>query len=94
MLYFRKVLTPIQYAAVFGFGVLGIFFATVLYQEIHIPYVSTQKLVLPCEDPKPGSWLEFFGEFLKFLSRTFFTIDIFSRVVEYVCASSEFLEIF
>ena len=63
MLYFRKVLTPVQYAAVFGFGVLGIFFATVLYQEIHIPYVSTQKLVLPCEDPKPGSWLEFFGEF-------------------------------
>jgi len=60
----RKVLTPIQYAAVFGFGVLGIFFATVLYQEIHIPYVSTQKLILPCGDPTPGSWLEFFVELL------------------------------
>jgi len=60
----RKVLTPVQYGVVFGIGVLSIFFATVLYQEIHIPYVSTQKLVLPCEDPKSGSWLEFFVELL------------------------------
>ena len=61
---FRKILTPVQFAAVYGFGVWNIFIATTLYQEIHIPFVSSQKLVLPCETPTPGSWLEYLGELL------------------------------
>ena len=62
--FLRKILTPVQFAAVYGFGVWNIFIATTLYQEIHIPFVSSQKLVLPCETPTPGSWLEYLGELL------------------------------
>jgi hypothetical protein len=42
---------------------VGMFLATVLSQEVHIPFVSTQKLVIPCEAPEPGSWLELIGKF-------------------------------
>ena len=51
-------MSPLQFNLVFVTGTLGIFFATVLYQEVHIPFVSTQKLIIPCPPPPPGSTLE------------------------------------
>ena len=62
----RKIMTPFQFNAVFLTGTLGIFFATVLFQEVHIPFVSTQKLIIPCTHPEPGTLLETLGKYFLF----------------------------
>ncbi|CBY18433.1 unnamed protein product [Oikopleura dioica] len=41
-------------------SVVGILILTVMMQEYHIPYVSTQKLFIPCEKPEESS-LEFWA---------------------------------
>ena len=38
--------------------------ATVIVQEVHIPVVSTQRLILPCPAAAPGSLLESVGDAL------------------------------
>ena len=53
----RRIITGTEFGVVFGGCVLGILVLTVLLQEVHIPYVSTQRLVLPCPEPAQGSWL-------------------------------------
>ena len=53
-----------QFNLVYLTGVFAVFFGTVLFQEVHIPYVSTQKLIIPCDKPEAGSWLEFLGELM------------------------------
>ena len=84
-------MTPVQFAAVYGFGVWNIFIATTLYQEIHIPFVSSQKLVLPCETPMPGSWLEYLGESLSMLPWTRTAIRSVSAGPQTIHFSKDFL---
>lgn len=60
----RKVVDNFQFTMIFVVFCVGMFLATVLSQEVHIPFVSTQKLVIPCEAPEPGSWLELIVPFL------------------------------
>ncbi|CBY31840.1 unnamed protein product [Oikopleura dioica] len=56
----RKICTNKQ-LNLYGVGsVVGILILTVMMQEYHIPYVSTQKLFIPCEKPEESS-LEFWA---------------------------------
>ena len=55
-LYLRQILTAWQ----FGMGVMSsallTLTVTVLQQEVYLPYVSTQRIYLPCIEPEPGTW--------------------------------------
>jgi hypothetical protein len=53
----RRILTQVEFGLVFGVCVFGILISTVLSQEVHIPVVTTQRLLLPCPEPPPGTWL-------------------------------------
>jgi hypothetical protein len=54
----RKMITGTEFGLIFGVGVIGILVLTVLSQEVHIPFVSTQRLMIPCPPAQPGSWLK------------------------------------
>ncbi len=54
----RKMITGKEFGVIFGIGVIGILVLTVLSQEVHIPFVSTQRLIIPCPAAKPGTWLK------------------------------------
>ena len=53
----RKILHPVAFGLIFGGAVMGILLATVLAQEVHIPFVSTQKLLIMCPPAEPGTQL-------------------------------------
>jgi hypothetical protein len=53
----RKVITPLRFGQVFGGGAGMILLTTVLMQEVHLPVVSTQRLLLPCPAPPSQSLL-------------------------------------
>lgn len=57
-LYQRGILSDVQ----FGIGAATItlvcLIATVLSQELHIPFVSTQRIYLPCQEPMDDSSME------------------------------------
>ena len=55
---------PSLMAVCFGGGVGACVLSTVLVQEVHIPIVSTQRLILPCPAAAPGSALERVGDTL------------------------------
>lgn len=54
----RKVIGGGEFGAVFGGGVVGVLVLTVLSQEVHIPGVSTQRLIIPCPPPQAGSLMK------------------------------------
>jgi hypothetical protein len=58
-LYLRKIMPPGVTAVVFFLFVLGTLIFTVLTQEVHISEVSTQKLILICQDEEvqQDGWL-------------------------------------
>ena len=60
----RKIITEVQFGVVFGGCVASILVVTVIVQEVHIPVVSTQRLILPCPPAAPGSLLEMVGDAL------------------------------
>ena len=72
----RKILS----AEEFGIASMMIIFicllATVLSQEIHIPYVSTQRIYLPCKDPPMDS---FEGRVLDVLDFSLYARSILTR---------------
>ena len=47
-------------------SVIGILMLTVLLQEYHIPFISTQKLFIPCGQPEEKSWSAWADEALDF----------------------------
>ena len=52
----RKIIDTATFALTFGVGVMSVVFITVISQEVHIPYVSTQKLIVPCPAPAEDSF--------------------------------------
>ncbi|CAK0888067.1 unnamed protein product [Prorocentrum cordatum] len=54
----RKIISGLQFAQIFGGGVGVVILTTVLSQELHIPFVSTQRIILPCPEAEPGSLLD------------------------------------
>jgi len=53
----------------YGVGsIVGILILTVMMQEYHIPYVSTQKLFIPCEKPEESSLAFWANDALDFSS--------------------------
>lgn len=54
-LYLRGLLSEKQYGIGSAFLISVCLFGTVMCQEIHIPFVSTQRIYLPCEEPVAGS---------------------------------------
>jgi hypothetical protein len=53
----RGILTDLQFGAGFGGLIIVTLVSTVIVQEVHIPVVSTQRLILPCPAAEPGSIL-------------------------------------
>ena len=53
----RKIISTISFGLVFGLLINGILLATVFAQEVHIPFVSTQKLLILCPPAEPGTRL-------------------------------------
>ena len=47
-------------------SVVGILVLTVMMQEYHIPYVSTQKLFIPCKVPEENSLASWANDALDF----------------------------
>lgn len=63
----RKIISRTVFGSFFVVLILATLFATVLMQEIHIPVVSTQKLIIICPDPgmdQPISILQVLSETL------------------------------
>lgn len=54
----RKLISGLQFGQIFGGGVGSVILTTVLSQELHIPFVSTQRIILPCPEAAPGSLLD------------------------------------
>ena len=54
-LYQRKILKEIEFSLLAAVTILVCLVTTVLSQEVHIPYVSTQRIYLPCVEPEEGS---------------------------------------
>jgi len=54
-LWLRKLIGALSFGGGFSGVILATLVATVLMQEVHIPYVSTQKIYIPCPAPPPGS---------------------------------------
>eukprot|EP00400_MALV-I_sp_L67-5_P001299 gene1299-275_t len=52
----RKIINDRQFGIYFGLGVGLTVLANVMMQEVHIPFVSTQKLYMPCPEPPAGTW--------------------------------------
>merc|ERR1719273_767296 len=52
----RKIVTTKAFGIIFGGGVGCTIVFTVLMQEIWIPFVSTQRLYMPCPEPPVGTW--------------------------------------
>lgn len=74
----RKIISKAQFGIGFGMCVAGILVLTVISQEIHIPFVSTQRLIILCPQPSSGSLPKSVSEFFDIsllsqaiLSRTF-----------------------
>jgi hypothetical protein len=57
----RKIISPGKFTLVQIILVAGVILATVITQEIHIPFVSTQKLILPCHDLQDATLLKYLG---------------------------------
>ena len=55
-LYQRSILSASSFDTSSAIVVIFCLFGTVLSQELHIPYVSTQRIYLPCVEPKVGTW--------------------------------------
>lgn len=60
----RAVITSTFFGVVFGGFVAGTVVVNVIVQELHIPYVSTQRLILPCPEAANGTVLFTIGEVL------------------------------
>jgi hypothetical protein len=54
-LWLRKLIGTLSFGGGFSGMILATFVATVLMQEVHIPYVSTMKIYIPCPAPPSGS---------------------------------------
>jgi hypothetical protein len=54
----RNIITPFQFAIGMVGAVVSWILLPALSMEYQCPYVSTQRLYLPCEEPMPGSWEE------------------------------------
>lgn len=54
-LWIRKIISSATFGIVFALGVSMTVFATVVMQEVWIPWVSTQRLYMPCPMPEPGT---------------------------------------
>ena len=61
-LFNRKLVSEIAFGICFAGLVMATLFSTVLMQEVWIPVVSTQKLVIPCPDPGPGHFIHHFAK--------------------------------
>jgi len=62
----RKIITLNQLVFCGIGSVIGILMLTVLMQEYHIPFISTQKLYIPCGQPEESSWSSWANEALDF----------------------------
>eukprot|EP00448_Togula_jolla_P030080 CAMPEP_0170640364 /NCGR_PEP_ID=MMETSP0224-20130122/40184_1 /TAXON_ID=285029 /ORGANISM="Togula jolla, Strain CCCM 725" /LENGTH=256 /DNA_ID=CAMNT_0010970863 /DNA_START=33 /DNA_END=799 /DNA_ORIENTATION=- len=61
----RKVISPTFFGAAFLGLVLSILLSTVLSMEVHLPFRSTQKLIISCPSPDVD-WLESISDALDF----------------------------
>lgn len=55
-LYQRRIISAIEFGLISFAAVAFCLIATVLSQEAHIPYVSTQRIYMPCEEPSNGTF--------------------------------------
>jgi len=62
----RKIITINQLVFCGVGSVIGTLILTVLMQEYHIPFISTQKLFIPCGQPEESSWSSWANEALDF----------------------------
>lgn len=73
----RKIITPLFFGIFFGAGAFGILATTVLVQEVHIPVVSTQRLLLPCPAPEMNST---FGTAVRLLDTSILAQNLLHRM--------------
>jgi len=62
----RKIITVNQLVFCGIGSVIGILIFTVIMQEYHIPFISTQKLFIPCGQSEESSWSSWANEALDF----------------------------
>jgi len=55
-LFLRKIVSKLELGIGVTVSVLVCLLATVLSQEVHIPDISTQRIILPCIEPEAGTW--------------------------------------
>mmetsp|Transcript_60342 Transcript_60342/g.73932 ORF Transcript_60342/g.73932 Transcript_60342/m.73932 type:complete len:127 (-) Transcript_60342:176-556(-) len=55
----RKLLPPSIIAPLIVVPVFGILIAAIFMQEIHVPFVSTQRLIIFCPRPQPNSYKDY-----------------------------------
>jgi len=55
-LYQRGIVSAFAFGAIIVGSALTSLVTTVLSQELHVPYVSTQRIFLPCVEPLEGTW--------------------------------------
>ena len=55
-LHLRRILSDFELGVILTISTIVCLIATVLSQEVHIPYVSTQRIYLPCEEPEEGTF--------------------------------------
>jgi len=58
-LYSRKIISEAEFGLLSSFTIMVCLVGTVLSQELHIPYISTQRIYLPCHEPEFDT-LEYF----------------------------------
>ena len=54
-LYSRKIISEVEFGLVSSVTIIVCLVGTVLSQELHIPFISTQRIYLPCHEPEIGT---------------------------------------
>jgi len=65
-LYSRKIISELEFGFVSTFTIIVCLVGTVLSQELHIPFISTQRIYLPCHEPELGTMQHSMVNFLDF----------------------------